>query len=154
MVLIGACQSIPNLHLPLTLCLYQEYFMLNVLAIMAGGSIGAVCRHGIFLFVQRFAGPVFPAGTLTVNLLGSFLIGFIWCLFDETNWSHEWRLFIFTGLLASFTTFSTFTRETFQLFKVGDWKTALIYATISNIFGILLVFFGILLCKRMILILR
>ncbi len=128
--------------------------MLNVLAIMAGGSIGAVCRHGIFLFVQRFAGPVFPAGTLTVNLLGSFLIGFIWCLFDETNWSHEWRLFIFTGLLASFTTFSTFTRETFQLFKVGDWKTALIYATISNIFGILLVFFGILLCKRMILILR
>ncbi len=128
--------------------------MLNVLAIMAGGSIGAVCRHGIFLFVQRFAGPVFPAGTLTVNLLGSFLIGFIWCLFDETNWSHEWRLFIFTGLLASFTTFSTFTRETFQLFKVGDWKTALIYATISNIFGILLVFFGILLCKRMILMLR
>ena len=128
--------------------------MLNVLAIMAGGSIGAVCRHGIFLFVQRFAGPVFPAGTLTVNLLGSFLIGFIWCLFDETNWSHEWRLFIFTGLLASFTTFSTFTRETFQLFKVGDWKTALIYATISNVFGILLVFFGILLCKRMILMLR
>ena len=136
------------------LYLYQKYFMLNVLAIMAGGSIGAVCRHGIFLFVQRFAGPVFPAGTLTVNLLGSFLIGFIWCLFDETNWSHEWRLFIFTGLLASFTTFSTFTRETFQLFKVGDWKTALVYATISNVFGILLVFFGIFLCKRMILILR
>ena len=128
--------------------------MLNVLAIMAGGSIGAVCRHGIFLLVQRFSGSVFPAGTLVVNLLGSFLIGFIWCLFDETNWSHEWRLFVFTGLLASFTTFSTFTRETFQLFKVGDWKTALIYATISNVFGILLVFCGILLCKRMILMLR
>ena len=128
--------------------------MLNVLAIMAGGSIGAVCRHGTFLLVQRFSGPVFPAGTLVVNLLGSFLIGFIWCLFDETNWSHEWRLFVLTGLLASFTTFSTFTRETFQLFKVGDWKTALIYATISNVFGILLVFCGILLCKRMILMLR
>ena len=128
--------------------------MLNVLAIMAGGSIGAICRHGTFLLVQRFSGPVFPAGTLVVNLLGSFLIGFIWCLFDETNWSHEWRLFIFTGLLASFTTFSTFTRETFQLFKVGDWKAALIYATISNVFGILLVFCGILLCKRMILMLR
>ena len=128
--------------------------MLNVLAIMAGGSIGAICRHGTFLLVQRFSGPVFPAGTLVVNLLGSFQIGFIWCLFDETNWFHEWRLFIFTGLLASFTTFSTFTRETFQLFKVGDWKTALIYATISNVFGILLVFCGILLCKRMILMLR
>ena len=128
--------------------------MLNVLAIMAGGSIGAISRHGLFILIQRFSGPVFPAGTLAVNLLGSFLIGFIWCLFDETNWSHEWRLFVFTGLLASFTTFSTFTRETFQMFKVGDWKTALVYATISNVFGILLVFFGILLCKRMILMLR
>jgi CrcB protein len=99
--------------------------MYNVLAIMAGGSIGAVCRHGIFLFVQRITGPLFPGGTLAVNLLGSFLIGFLWCLFDESHWSHEWRLFVFTGLLGSFTTFSTFTRETFQLFKVGEWKTAL-----------------------------
>ena len=128
--------------------------MFNVLAIMAGGSTGAVCRHGMFLFIQRLTGPVFPAGTLAVNLLGSFLIGFIWYLFDEIHWSHEWRLFVFTGLLGSFTTFSTFTRETFQLFKVGDWKTALIYVTISNVFGILLVFCGILLCKRMILMIR
>ena len=127
--------------------------MLNVLAIMAGGSIGAVCRHGVFLLIQRFAGAAFPAGTLAVNLLGSFLIGFIWCL-DETHWPHEWRLFVFTGLLGGFTTFSTFTRETFQLFKIGDWKTAMIYITISNVFGILLVFCGILLCKRMILVLR
>lgn len=121
---------------------------------MAGGSIGAVCRHGLFLFVQRFAEQAFPAGTLAVNLLGSFLIGFIWCLFDETHWPHEWRLFMFTGLLGGFTTFSTFTRETYQLFKVGDWKTALAYVTISNVFGILLVFFGFLLCKRMIMMLR
>jgi len=128
--------------------------MLNVLAIMAGGSIGAVCRHGMFLFIQRFSGAAFPAGTLAVNLLGSFLIGFIWCLFDETHWSHEWRLFVFTGLLGGFTTFSTFTRETFQLFKVGDWKSALGYLTISNVFGILFVFCGMLLCKRLILILR
>jgi len=128
--------------------------MLNILAIMAGGSIGAACRHGVFLFVQRFAGDVFPAGTLAVNLLGSFLIGFIWCLFDERHLSHELRLFIFTGLLGGFTTFSTFTRETFQLFKIGDWKTAVAYVTISNVFGILLVFCGIVLCRRLILILR
>ena len=132
----------------------NKKIMLNILAIMAGGSIGAACRHGMFLFVQRFAGPVFPAGTLAVNLLGSFLIGFIWCLFDETHWSHEWRLFVFTGLLGGFTTFSTFTRETFQLFRAGAWKTALLYATFSNIFGILLVFCGIILCKQIILMLR
>ena len=128
--------------------------MLNILAIMAGGSIGAVCRHGMFMFVQRMTGPVFPAGTLAVNLLGSLLIGFLWCLFDETHWSHEWRLFVFTGLLGSFTTFSTFTRETFQLFRTGDLKTALVYILVSNILGILLVFAGILICKRMILALR
>ena len=128
--------------------------MLNIFAIMAGGSIGAACRHGIFLLVQRFTGPVFPAGTLVVNLLGSFLIGFIWCLFDETHWSHEWRLFVFTGLLGGFTTFSTFTRETFQLFRIGDWKSAMAYVTISNVFGILLVFCGMLLCKRLILMMR
>jgi CrcB protein len=121
---------------------------------MAGGSIGAVLRHGMFLFVQRFYGDAFPVGTLAVNLLGSFLIGFIWCLFDEAHWSHEWRLFVFTGLLGSFTTFSTFTRETYQLFKVGDWKEAFTYVTISNIFGIILVFVGIMLCKRMLIMLR
>ena len=128
--------------------------MFNILAIMAGGSIGAACRHGLFLIVQRFAGPVFPAGTLAVNLLGSFFIGFLWCLFDEVHWSHEWRLFVFTGLLGGFTTFSSFTRETFQLFKVGEWKSALVYLTLSNILGIVLVLCGVLLCKRLIFMLR
>ena len=128
--------------------------MRNILAIMAGGSIGAACRHGMFLAVQRVAGTSFPAGTLAANLFGSFLIGFLWALFDETHWAHEWRLFVFTGLLGGFTTFSTFTRESFQLFKVGEWKTAAAYVLVSNILGILLVFCGILLCKRLILILR
>ena len=121
---------------------------------MAGGSIGAACRHGLFLVVQRFSGAAFPAGTLAVNLLGSFLIGFLWYLFDATHWAHEWRLFVFTGLLGGFTTFSTFTRETFQLLKAGEWKTAAAYVTVSNILGILLVFCGILLCKRLIIMLR
>ena len=121
---------------------------------MAGGSLGAVFRHGMFLFIQRLTGPLFPGGTLAVNLLGSFLIGFLWCVFDETHWPHEWRLFVFTGLLGSFTTFSTFTRETFQLFKTGEWKTALVYVTASNVLGILLVLCGVLLCKRMIILLR
>lgn len=121
---------------------------------MAGGSIGAAFRHGMFLFVQRLAGPLFPAGTLAVNLLGSFLIGFLWSLFDEAHWSHELRLFVFTGFLGSFTTFSTFTRETFQLFKVGDWKTALAYASVSNILGIILVLCGVLLSKRLLLLVR
>ena len=123
--------------------------MFKLLAIMAGGSIGAACRHGMFVVVQRWAGTDFPAGTLAVNLLGSFLIGFLWYIFDKPHWSPEMRLFLFTGLLGGFTTFSTFTRETFQFFKIGDWKSAVTYVSISNILGVCLVFAGYLLCKRM-----
>jgi len=129
--------------------LYCEWFMFNLLAIMAGGSIGAVCRHGMFIAVQRWSGSAFPVGTLAVNLFGSFMIGFLWYIFDKPHWSHEWRLFLFTGLLGGFTTFSTFTRETFQFFKVGDWKSAVAYVTLSNILGVALVFIGYLLCKRL-----
>ena len=123
--------------------------MFKLLAIMAGGSIGAACRHGMFLLVQRWTGPVFPAGTLAVNLIGSFFIGFLWYIFDKPYWSQEWRLFLFTGLLGGFTTFSTFTRETFQFFKVGDWKSAVAYVTLSNVLGVALVFVGYLLCRRL-----
>ncbi len=124
--------------------------MLNFLAIMAGGSIGALCRHGLFLLIQRFSGPVFPAGTLAVNLLGSLCIGFLWSVFDKAPFTHEWRLFIFTGLLGSFTTFSTFTLETTQLIQVGAWKTALLYVTVSNVLGIAAVFIGYILFRRMV----
>lgn len=124
--------------------------MLKLLAIMTGGGIGATCRYGLFLSCQRLFGASFPAGTLAVNLLGSLMIGFLWSLFDELHFTHEWRLFIFTGLLGGFTTFSTFTREAAQLFEAGAWKTAATYIIISNLLGILCVFLGILLFKRLV----
>ena len=126
--------------------------MFKLVAIMAGGSIGAACRHGMFLLVQRWTGPVYPAGTLAVNLIGSFFIGFLWYIFDKPHLSQEWRLFLFTGLLGGFTTFSTFTRETFQFFKVGDWKSAVAYVSLSNVLGVALVFVGYILCKKLLVI--
>jgi len=116
--------------------------MLNAMAVMIGGGIGAGLRYGLFLFVQRVSGVAFPFGTLVVNLLGSFFIGYLWSLFEGAHFVHEWRLFVFTGLLGGFTTFSTFTREAVQLFQTGEWKAAVTYILLSNIFGVMFVLVG------------
>ena len=122
--------------------------MLKILAVMTGGSIGAACRYLLFLAVQRSTGPAFPTGTLAVNLLGSFLIGLLWSFFEGSRLTNEVRLLIFTGFLGGFTTFSTFARETTQLFKLVEWKTALVYVGISNIFGVALVLAGYYVSRR------
>lgn len=125
--------------------------MLKVIAIITGGGLGAGFRHLVFMAVQKFWGGDFPGGTLTANLTGCFLIGLLWSLFEGSRLSNEWRLFIFTGFLGGFTTFSTFARETTQLMKVGEWKTAFIYLAISNVAGILMVFTGYLVTRKFIL---
>jgi fluoride exporter len=121
--------------------------VLNTLAIMIGGGLGAACRHWLFLLTQR-PGLDFPLGTLAANLLGCLLVGLLWSLFETTRLTHEWRLFIFTGFLGGFTTYSTFARETTQLFEAGAWKTALVYLAASNLGGLALAAAGFLLGRH------
>jgi len=80
-------------------------------AVGIGGFIGAVSRFLLSSWVQRFTGAAFPFGTLFVNILGSFLIGFL-VLYFEHSLAPQQKAFAITGLLGALTTFSTFSLET------------------------------------------
>ena len=95
------------------------------LFIGAGGFIGSICRYGLAGFVYRIAGDRFPFGTLTVNFIGCFTIGLLMTLFDERLLVQpNFRLFLTVGILGGFTTFSTFSYETVEMIKAGDFLPA------------------------------
>ncbi len=96
--------------------------MNNLLAVAAGGAIGAVGRYWLYNAVHGLLGRGFPYGTLTVNILGSALMGFLYVwLFDRLNVGAAWRAFLLVGCLGSFTTFSAFSLETLNLLQQGAW---------------------------------
>lgn len=107
-------------------------------AVALGGSLGAVLRYSTYLLFERSKDPSLPWATITVNLIGSFLIGFLWGIFDKIYVSPGIRLFIFVGLLGSFTTFSTYAFEVFNMGKNDNMMNGLMYLLISNVFGITL----------------
>ena len=110
----------------------------KLLMVALGGSIGAVLRYLVYLLYERVSTHPFPWATIAVNLIGSFLIGLLWGLFDKYYVSPGLRLFLFIGILGSFTTFSTFAFELFSLAKDGNIKHLIIYILTTNIFGLAL----------------
>jgi len=121
--------------------------MEKVLAVAIGGAAGAVLRYITFLYFDKGHDHYFPWATLFINLVGSFLIGFLWGLFDKMYVSPGIRLFIFVGLLGSFTTFSTFAFEVFNISRNGSVLQGLIYMIGTNIIGISLAAGGYYLSK-------
>ncbi len=96
----------------------------KILAIGTGGFLGAVGRYWISGLAQRL-GDRFPYGTLSVNLLGSFILGLFATLFlEKMIVNQEVRLFLLVGLLGAFTTYSTFSWETLNLVRSGEWMFA------------------------------
>lgn len=107
-----------------------------------GGSIGAILRYTLSALPHKLYWGTFPLGTLFVNMLGSFLIGFGFILLGKENIPENLKLFLFIGILGSFTTFSTFMFESLNLFKVGDIKFALVNIAGANILGLFFVYLG------------
>ena len=96
----------------------------KILAIGLGGFLGAIGRYWISGLAQRI-GNHFPYGTLSVNVLGSFILGLFATLFLEKMMvNQELRLFLLVGLLGAFTTYSTFSLETLNLMRSGAWMFA------------------------------
>jgi len=100
--------------------------MKQAMAIAAGGALGAVMRWYIAGFIQRLSGGAFPWGTLAVNVIGSFLLGFlfVWML-ERVTVGELARLAVTVGFLGAFTTFSTFSVETARLLQEGAFTMAL-----------------------------
>lgn len=122
--------------------------MIKVLILITGGAIGTVLRYGVSMWVQRLLQYSFPFGILSVNVIGSFLIGFCWSLAESYNFSVNTRVFLFTGLFGGFTTFSSFALDTMSLMKTGDYKLAFINILASNVLGLIAVFLGLLVGKN------
>jgi len=123
--------------------------MRQIMIVAIGGGIGAVFRYGLGELVHRFSGPLFPWGTLVVNLVGCFLIGISWEVSNTALVPPQLRLFIMTGLLGAFTTFSTFSLETLALIQDGEFRLAVTNQVASVGLGLLLVLLGVALVRAL-----
>ena len=96
--------------------------MKDFLAISVAAIVGANLRFVISRLAAREFGPVFPAGTLIINIVGSFIIGFfiIWTT-ERVLLDPRWRLLVVVGFCGSFTTFSSYAFETMAYFEQGQW---------------------------------
>lgn len=115
---------------------------MKLLVIAFGGMIGALLRYGVSGFTYRYVAGVFPWGTLVVNLSGCLVIGFLWGLSEKVILSPYFKPFVFVGILGAFTTFSTFSLETFHLMRDKEYALAFANAAASTVLGIALVFIG------------
>ncbi|MEK6557988.1 MAG: fluoride efflux transporter CrcB [Candidatus Margulisiibacteriota bacterium] len=113
-----------------------------------GGAVGSVARWLISVLVYDLWKHSIPWATLMVNLLGCFLIGLSWGLLGHYGVSPLMKVFVLTGILGGFTTFSTFSLEMLFLVRENQWFVAILTILVSNIGGLLLTALGMMLTHK------
>jgi CrcB protein len=121
---------------------------MNILIIGTGGFVGAILRYLVSGWAHRITGASFPYGTLTVNVIGSLLLGFFLVIAEgRFIISPQIRGFISIGLLGAFTTYSTYSFETIMLFKEMMYTQAILNITLNLVLGLFAVWIGITLAR-------
>lgn len=117
---------------------------MSYLIVFIGAGIGGALRHGVNLAALRLVGAGFPWGTLAINIVGSFVMGLVAEYFAlKSGLSPQWRLFLTTGLLGGFTTFSAFSLEVALLYERGELIAAGLYMLASAVLAVLGLFAGL-----------
>ena len=124
---------------------------MSFLWVAIGGAIGSVARFGVNLATPPLLGTDAPWATLLVNVLGSLLMGFLAAFLAEKYADQpDLRLFLLTGVLGGFTTFSALSLDVFNLVQRGESSTAVIYAAASVVLSIIAVFAGFIVSRALI----
>ena len=124
--------------------------MTQILAIAAGGALGALLRYWTSIAVHGRLGMAFPYGTLAVNVLGSLLMGFLYIwLIDRMAAGPALRAFLLVGVLGAFTTFSSFSMETLNLLEAGHPGKALANVLVSVVVCVTAAGLGVLAARQL-----
>jgi fluoride exporter len=124
--------------------------MMGYLIVFVGGGLGAALRHGINILSMRVLGTAFPYATLFENVSGSLVMGLLagYFAFRSGDVSQQWRLFLTTGILGGYTTFSTFSLDTALLYERGELGLAALYVAGSVALSIGGLFAGLALVRN------
>ncbi len=116
---------------------------MTYLIVFLGGGLGAAMRHGVNIASARAFGTGFPYGTLLINITGSLLMGLVAAYFAfKGDASQHWRLFLTTGILGGYTTFSAFSLDAALLYERGEVGAAATYVLLSVALSIAGLFAG------------